>query len=222
MKKENLKYFIALTILLQTFDLNAQINEMVKNNNQIDTDFVLTSELKSNLNFQNDTTNEISLILEKSNDSLHSIYVINNKNDSQNIRKQDWHLYLIQEAIDTDGEWSPIEYWQYSSCGNSYLSDKIDSDQILKVKSIAYNGNYKTLIRFKLLHMNKVYYSNSIDGFIDLNQFSIPRNISEDRIYRIVETVGGFELAERVIFLEPNAMKEFGEKQERYLEKNKN
>ena len=219
MRNSNLKYKIGVFILLLTFELSAQTNEMVMNDNRIDQDYVPTTELQANINSQNLIENKINLVLEKTKDSLYSIYVINKTSDPISISKQDWSLFLIQEAKNKNGEWKPVEYWQYSTCGNSYLSEKIKPNGILKTESLAYFGNFKTEIRFKLLNSDQIYYSNPINGFVNLSQFSVPSKITENRTFERIEKVGGTELMHKVLFLEQNGMKEYGEKWESYLTK---
>lgn len=176
MRNRILTYIYGVFILLLTFGLNAQTSEMETNENRIDRDFISSYEFKEKIKSQSKTENEINLILEKNNDSLYSIYVFNKTTDSLKISSQDWHLLLIQEAKNQNGEWKPIEYWRYSWCGNSYLTDKLDPNGILKTESKVYSGNFKTQIRFKLLNDNKVYYSNSKTGFVNLTQFEIPND----------------------------------------------
>tara|TARA_R110002012_G_scaffold306153_1_gene510666 strand:- start:643 stop:1326 length:684 start_codon:yes stop_codon:yes gene_type:complete len=218
MKNSIPTYILGVFTLLLIFDLNAQTSEMVINENQIDRDFVLSLKLKEKIKEQSKFENEINLILEKNNDSLYSIYVFNKTTDSLKISSQDWHLFLIQEAKNQNGEWKPIEYWRYSWCGNSYLTDKLDPNGILKTESKVYKGSFETQIRFKLLNDNKIYYSNSIAGFVDLTQFQIPNDITEYQTYKRIETRGSSELLKKIIFLEPNGISEFIEKEEAYLE----
>ena len=89
----------------------------------------------------------------------------------------------------------------------------------MKTESKIYNGNFETQIRFKLLNDNKVYYSNSLVGFVNLSQFEIPNSITEYRTYKRIENRGSSELLKKIIFLEPNAIREFVKKEEAYLEK---
>lgn len=213
-----IKYILGAFILLLTIDISAQTSEMETNKNRIDRDFVSASEF-AKISGQSKTENEINLILEKTNDSLYYIYVLNKTSDSLKISRQDWHLFLIQEAKNKNGDWKPVEYWKYAWCGNSYLSDKLEPNGILKTESKVYNGNFETQIRFKLLNDNKVYYSNSMTGSVYLSQFDIPNDITEYRTYKRIEIRGGSELLKKVIFLEPNGLREFMEKEEAYLEK---
>jgi len=219
MRNRNLTYIIGVFILLLTLDLNAQTSEMETNKNRIDRQFVSSSVVKEKINEQSKSENEINLILEKSNDSLYSIYIFNKTTDSIKISIQDWHLFLIQEAKNENGDWKPIEYWKYSWCGNSYLSNKLEPNGILKTESKVYSGNFETQIRFKLLNDDKVFYSNSMAGYVNLSQFKIPNDITDYRTYKRIETRGSSELLKKIIFLEPKGMREFMEKEEAYLEK---
>ncbi|XLS27953.1 hypothetical protein ACJD0Z_12175 [Flavobacteriaceae bacterium M23B6Z8] len=219
MRKQNLTYIIGVLILLMTFDLKAQSSEMETNQNRIDREFITSTSLREKISGQSKTENEINLILEKANDNFYSIYVFNKTNDSLKISSQDGHLFLIQEAKNKKGDWKPIEYWEYSWCGNSYLRDKLEPNGILKTESKVYNGNFETQIRFKLLNDDKVYYSNPMVGFVNLLQFEIPNDITDYRTYKRIETRGGSELLKKLIFLEPNGIREFLENEEAYLEK---
>lgn len=219
MRKRNIKYITGILILLLTFELNAQSKEMEPNQNRIDSNFKPTSELRTKINKQSTNKNELNLFLEKKNDSLFSIYIINNTSDTIRILKQDWQLFLIQEAKDIDGNWKPIEYWQNSSCANSYLHQKLEPKGILATESKVYNGDFRTEIRFKLMNNRKNFYSNAISSSIYLGQFNIPENISEYFIYKNILRTGGKNLLEKVIFLDPNGMSEYSEKVKAELEK---
>ncbi|MGS2727891.1 hypothetical protein ACU8DI_14875 [Psychroserpens sp. BH13MA-6] len=209
---------IGALILLLTFEINAQTYEMVSNKNKIEQDFVPSTEFRIKIENQVKSKSEINLILEKVKENQYSIYILNKTSDSIKISKQDWSLYLIQEAKDTNGEWKPIEYWQYASCGNSYLSNKLEPNGIIKTESIAYDGNIETDIRFKLLNENKVYYSNSIIGKISENQFKLPNDIKTKWPIRIMEKIISEQTLNAVVFLKPNGMEDFNKKWETYLE----
>jgi len=218
MRKRNLKYKIGIFILLLTFIANAQNSKMEYNRNLVNRDFVASSEQKEIIKLQVKTENNLSVFLEKSNDSIFSIYLFNKTTDSIKISSQDEHLYLIQEAKNQDGEWKPIEYWKYSSCGSSYMDEKLKTNGILKTESKVYDGGFETQIRFKLLNDNANYYSNPITGYVDLAHFNIPNNITEYNAYKLIEKRGSWNLLKKVIFLEPNAMKEYNDVMETFLE----
>ena len=154
--------FIIYIISIQTFSQNV---EMTYNVNQIDEKFVANENQKIKL-LVNSLNNhsDFTVYTEKANDSIFSIYIQNNTNDSINLSTQDWHLYLIQEAKNENNKWLPIEYWRYSWCGNSFLSRKVKAKEIIRTETVAYNGNFETEIRFKFLNNSKVYYSNILKG----------------------------------------------------------
>ncbi|VXB97406.1 conserved hypothetical protein [Flavobacterium sp. 9AF] len=195
------------------------------NKNQSDFDFIATEELKAEFNVSENSKNKIQIIAKITNDTIISIYLKNNTKDSLLLSKQDWHLYLIQEAKNKKEEWKPIEYWSYSWCGNSYYSEKIESGKIIKTDTEKYNGTFETEIRFKFLINNEIFYSNQLKCKIDMIQFEIPEKFTKHSTYNNVLRVSNKELAEKVMFLEPNAIEEFSEKQKiwrnRIIEKNK-
>ncbi len=117
------------------------------------------------------------------------------------------------EAKNEKGEWKPIEYWSYSWCGNSYRSRKIGPNEIIKSKSFNYSGSYVTEIRFKLFNSNKVYYSNVLKGTIELSQFMISETRKKMTNYYQYEASAGKEIAEKILFLEPNGWMEYSEKE---------
>lgn len=100
--------------------------------------------------------------------------IINGSKIDANFTLQDGSLFIIQEAQNKNGEWTPIEHWTYSTCGNSY-----DNELILSPKTYAsfpfklQKGDFKTKIRFKMkdLRTKKIYYSESFDGQIDPAKF---------------------------------------------------
>ena len=125
------------------------------------------------------TSKQIERILNKNKaeaDSIHRInnsgqqlvWLINNSNDTVILQMQDWLYICILEAIDINKEWRPIEYWCFSRCGNSYYNKKIMPKMANSfVMDIPRNGDYKTKLRFKLLGLDKFYYSNTFDGKIN-------------------------------------------------------
>lgn len=201
----------------------SQNRKMSFNQNKIDSEFIENESISSEFN-KNDKS-RIQIIAKITNDSLFAIYLKNNSKDTLNISTQDWHLYLIQEAKDKKGNWKPIEYWSFSWCGNSYGNEKVASEKILKTESKKYNGEFKTQIRFKLLENNEVFYSNPVICNINLSQFEITDEFKTHHVYKNVLKVSDEKLAEKVMFLEPNSMKEFSEKNKIWIawvtEKNK-
>lgn len=220
-----MKYSISILFYFFSLVIIGQNKSMYYNKNQSDFEFIANEELKAEFNTIENSKNKIQIIAKITNDTIISIYLKNNTKDSLDISKQDWHLFLIQEAKNKNGEWKPIEYWNYSWCGNSYLSENIESQKIIKTETKKYNGTFETDIRFKFLINSEVFYSNQLKCKIDITQFEIPKEFTEHSTYINVLRVSNKELAEKVMFLEPNAMKEFTEKykiwSDMIIEKNK-
>ncbi|WP_175623025.1 hypothetical protein [Chryseobacterium schmidteae] len=96
----------------------------------------------------------------------------NNGQKDVQLIPQDNKLTLIQEALNQDKKWKPIEFWVNSDCGMSYLKKiNVKSEEIIGVSSKKYAGSFKTKIRFKLLINKKVYYSNFINTSINKSKF---------------------------------------------------
>ncbi|MES2575245.1 MAG: hypothetical protein V4572_09905 [Bacteroidota bacterium] len=191
--------------------------EMTANNNHIDYDYKADNETFTKLKAEYKKDVNLFLVTEKVKDSVYTIYLLNNSKESVSLQKSDWHLYLIQEAKDEKGIWKPIEFFRYSWCGNSYSSYKLASAGIIKAESIAYNGDFKTEIRFKLLIDDKVYYSNAISGTIFLSQFFLTDKVKEDSRFNEFSKIAGDKTSEKIIFLEPYGMQEFANANAEYL-----
>ncbi len=96
------------------------------------------------------------------------LFVINTTEDTIHISTQDGSLIVIQEALDNDRNWKPIEYWIYSWCGNSYDHSLIlQPGQFAFSGAIRYSGAVQTKLRFKLKSGEHLYLSNSFDGSIE-------------------------------------------------------
>jgi hypothetical protein len=130
------------------------------------------------------TKKQIATILNKNKreaDSIHHVnnngqqlvWLINNSMDTITIQMQDWFYICILEALDLNNKWRPIEYWRFSKCGNSYYNKqflpKTANSFITNIPKI---GNYQTKLRFKLLGLNRFYFSNTFNGKIDYCSFT--------------------------------------------------
>lgn len=99
-------------------------------------------------------------------------YLVNTTDSIFSAKKQDRSLIMIQEAIDENGNWRPIEYWVYSGCGNSYFSPlKLEPGKYLMLPIKKYHGNYKTKARLKFKYGTDVMFSDSFDVSINKAQF---------------------------------------------------
>lgn len=192
----------------------AQKSEMTVNQNHYDSEFIANSELKNEFKNNEKSSAKFRLIAKSNDDRKISVYIQNNTSDAISLSHQDYSIYILQEAMDKNGLWKPIEYWESSNCGNSFGEIKIEPNEIIQTKSTKYSGNYKTKIRFKLSANNKVYYSNSLNGTINPNKLISPNDFNFLWPLAIMENIGKkipIELQKKVAFLEPNGMEEFNE-----------
>ena len=101
------------------------------------------------------------------------VFIRNTSKDTIHIDNQDGALFLIQEAKNKMGEWKPIEYWIYSTCGNSYAYTSLGPNDILTLKKVKYKGTFETEMRLKLRTNNKLVYSKPFKGSINTEQFEL-------------------------------------------------
>ncbi len=98
------------------------------------------------------------------------VYITNPTNQTIRVEEQDGQLMIIQEAKDKNGNWKPIEIWQFSDCGNSYGGIALKPNSYIFTKIIAYKGEFETTLRLKMLNDTIVYYSEPFKGSINLTQ----------------------------------------------------
>lgn len=79
---------------------------------------------------------------------------------------------VIQEAMDTDGKWKPIEFhYNFSGCGFGDVYKKFLPKHYMALGLIKYKGNFKTKLRVKFSYRYQIYYSNEFYGTINRSQF---------------------------------------------------
>ena len=93
-------------------------------------------------------------------------------------------LFLVQEALDGDGNWRAIETRPDSDCGNSFHRVFLGADQYWEFPAPRYAGWFKTRLRFRLeqehIHQQvptaggAIIYSNEFEGSINPSQFAKP------------------------------------------------
>jgi hypothetical protein len=80
---------------------------------------------------------------------------------------------MIQEALDKDGQWKPIEFmFDFVGCGTGHYDYKVLPKHYIASGIIKYAGNFKTKLRVKIESMGNFYYSDSFDGTINRSQFN--------------------------------------------------
>ena len=111
--------------------------------------------------------------LENNPEDYFVAYLLNTTDSIFQAKRQDGSLIMIQEALDENGNWQPIEYWVYSGCGNSYFDPlQLEPGKCVLVPIKKYSGNFTTKIRLKFKYGNSVMYSESFNGSIDKAQFN--------------------------------------------------
>lgn len=114
------------------------------------------------------------------------VYIVNPTNKTIRVEEQDGRLMIIQEAKDKNGNWRPIEFWQFSSCGNSYGGVALKPNSYIFTKIVAYRGEFETTLRLKMLNDTLVYYSEPFKGSINLTQLDtalIKQNVSPQNFF---------------------------------------
>ena len=172
------KFFSLINLLIFCFiGLNSKVfsqdlqNEMFINENSIVNESVVDDKINKNFEKINKSEN-IKVLIEQKDENKFSIFIKNSSNENLVLVPQDNSLYLIQEAIDKKGNWKPIEFWGFSTCGNSYdRKINFNSNQIIELDSPKYKGDFSTKIRFKLRLNNKIYYSNPLYSKINISKF---------------------------------------------------
>jgi|GEM_PF-5725937 len=100
------------------------------------------------------------------------VFVINTGSRKNYITVEDGQIAMIYEAKNQNGNWYPIEFKTYSWCGNSYVDYKLNPNEYALLKVPVQSGDFKTKLRLKARLGDKIFYSNIIDGTINLNQFN--------------------------------------------------
>jgi hypothetical protein len=99
-------------------------------------------------------------------------YFINTSDSTFITTLQDGSIVMIQEALDENNEWQPIEYWVHSGCGNSYFEAlKLEPGQYSMVPIRKHTGDYTTKARLKMPVGKKIYYSRTFKCNIDKGLF---------------------------------------------------
>lgn len=104
-------------------------------------------------------------------------YLVNNTDSTYLVNRQDGSLIMIREALNEKGSWTPIEYWVYSGCGNSYFNPlELKSGNAVKIPMQKYSGDFNTQIRLKFKNRGQIIYSDPYSGSINKSLFQKETN----------------------------------------------
>jgi hypothetical protein len=98
-------------------------------------------------------------------------------------RASDSCLSIVQEALDAEGNWKPIEYLPSSFCGNSYHRVFLPPTSYWEFGCPRYQGNTQTRLRFSLqLSDGSRITSNEFGGSINPGQFTTKQGHSATNV----------------------------------------
>lgn len=90
----------------------------------------------------------------------------------------DGAIHLVQEALDENAQWRPIEFRRGSMCGNSYYRVMLAPNRFWAFPAPRYRGSMPTLLRFTLTSGGQRIRSNIFNGSVNPAQFDHPRDIA--------------------------------------------
>jgi hypothetical protein len=91
----------------------------------------------------------------------------------------DSSLYIVQEALDSKGQWKALERFPETGCGNSFHRVFLEPDEFWEFFALPRAGSFKTRLRFRLelggesgiAAGGSALYSNEYEGGIDPSAF---------------------------------------------------
>ena len=106
------------------------------------------------------------------------VVLVNATNETVGFPASDSRLYIVQEALDRQGAWKPIEYLPSSWCGNSYHTVFLGPNEYWEFAAARYTGKFKTRLRFRLDEQKSgrekiTIYSNEFEGSVNSRQFTV-------------------------------------------------
>ena len=163
--------------------------------------------------------NLLSITAKVEKDSVISVLIKNLSSDTLSILNQDSNFFIIKEAKNFSGDWKPLEYWVYSTCGNSYFDPEIlPPTKTVETEKEYSSGDFETQLRLKFLFKDEIYYSNICKAKINPKSFDFKEKLISDPTYKKVLRFGDEQLAEKYVLLDPSAQKEFAENYKKWLE----
>lgn len=133
---------------------------------------------KRDINYVTELVEKKSHQLKNKYVSAYPVLIYNNSNSKAYIYKYSSEdLMMIQEALDADGIWKPIEY-RFFSLGSCLIGSPhypyfvLSPKHYMATSIIKYKGDFKTKIRVKVILDKKICYSNAVDGSVNRSQFN--------------------------------------------------
>jgi hypothetical protein len=118
------------------------------------------------------------------NQSFYPVYLINYAPQTKLLEMKDRSIYGVQEALDTNGNWRPIEGLGISFCGRGYQKVRVPTNMFATVLFKKYTGTYKTKIRVRIRNGEHIFLSESFEGYINEKQFYFNKDYELYRIFK--------------------------------------
>ncbi len=145
----------------------------------------LKQKLKRMKVYQKERKSQIKTIHEEYNDGKQIIWIINNSfNDTMILQVKLFDFFCVLQAKNISDQWKSIEYITpvFDNFCYHYLEILPKRATFFKAE-IPDTGNFETKLRFAILGLDTVYYSNEIIGKIDYCQFNCDSNIN--KLYKL-------------------------------------
>jgi hypothetical protein len=108
--------------------------------------------------------------------ACYPVYIINQTPTIKEFFGKDDYLFGLEEALDSNKGWGPIEGRGFDFCGNGYWGLKVHPHEFLVVLFPKNIGTYKTKLIVRIRNGHNIYVSNSYEGTINKKQFYLTRN----------------------------------------------
>ena len=105
------------------------------------------------------------------------VLLVNATKETIAFSASDIRLNIVQEALDRDGQWKPIEALSSSWCGNSYHRVFLGANEYWEFAAARYTGGFKTKLRFRLDEQKSetekmTIFSDAFEGSVNAGQFA--------------------------------------------------
>lgn len=96
----------------------------------------------------------------------------------------DSNLRAVLEAKDARGQWRPIEFHYWASCGNSYHRVALGQNEGWNFKVVVPKGPLRTQVRWHLYNNETDLFSNGVDAGIPRERFELSPEMAKGQRLR--------------------------------------
>lgn len=115
---------------------------------------------------------------------FYPVHIVNETFSPKMFIGKDSYVFAIQEALDTNNNWRPIEGRGFDFCGNEYWHQKVNSNEFITFLLPKYKGDFKTKMRVRIKIGENIYVSNIFEGTINYSQFLLRKGAPFNYLYR--------------------------------------